>query len=100
VLLWVEKPTSGTVTITGARCADGTPMRFWYGDKPELPDTVTATTGDTSYAFDAPAGTDRPGYILWSKPGNWKLTVWKGGRAAGSFVFCVARDTSVSDPCA
>jgi hypothetical protein len=99
VLLWTARATIGTVMIRGFRCADATPMRFWYRQAAELPRTIRPTTGDTSYGLSAPAGSGKPGYILWSKPGDWKLTVWMNGRAVGSFVLCVAVDMRTPTPC-
>jgi hypothetical protein len=88
VLLWTTEPTRGGVVLRGARCADGTPMRFSY----------RTTVSDSSLTLDAPAGTGIPGYTLWSKPGKWKLTVWRSGRLLGSVVFCVAPQPTHDPP--
>jgi hypothetical protein len=99
VLLWTREATNGAVVITGRNCADGTPMRLWYGGKPELPDTITSTTGDLSYVLHGSAGSGRPGYLLWSTSGNWKLTVSRAGRPLGTLVFCVSATTGSSRGC-
>ena len=95
----VAEPTRGAVVITARNWPDGTPMRLWYGGKPELPDTITSTTGDLSYALRGSAGSGRPGYLLWSKSGNWKLTVSRAGRPLGTLVFCVSAITGSSQGC-
>lgn len=94
----ILQATSRTpVTIRGSRCAGGTPMRFLF-DKP-LPQTLTPTTGTTALALRGAAGDAFIGYILWSKPGDWRLTVSRGGRRLGSVVFCVAQSEQVTSPC-
>jgi hypothetical protein len=99
VLIFVREATKGDVVITGRRCADGTRMRLWYGDKPELPDTITPSTGDASFTFRGEAGSDRAGYLLWSKPGNWSLTVSRAGRQLGLLIFCVSARADTAAPC-
>jgi hypothetical protein len=99
VLLWTKTSTHGTVLIRGVRCADGTQMRFWYGKSEKPPDPVRPSTGEPSYALNAPAGTGTAGYVLWSKAGDWKLTVWRSGRRIGSLVFCVSQIEQDPFPC-
>jgi hypothetical protein len=86
------------VTIRGFSCVDDAPMRFLF-DRP-LPRTVSDSTGATTLTLSGAAGDSFIGYILWSKPGDWKLTVSRAGRRLGSVVFCVAQGPDIASPCA
>lgn len=74
-------------------------MRFWYRRIENLPNVIRASTGDKSFALNAPARRGTPGYMLWSKPGNWMLTVWNNGERVASIVFCVSVGTRDASPC-
>jgi hypothetical protein len=100
VLLILRRAIEGTVVITGASCTGDTRMRFLYDASP--PAVFNSTTGITALVLRGRNGDAWPGYMVWSKPGDWKLTVRRGGSVLGSLVFCVAQAALgySSAPCA
>ena len=88
VVLVVTSGTPGPVLITGERCADGSPIRFWFGN--DAPWDYARTQGNLSYALVGKPGLTQIGYLSWSKPGLWKVTVSRAGHTLASAVFCVA----------
>jgi hypothetical protein len=93
----VEKPLEGNVTLRGWRCSDGHPLRFWYksGNQayPVWNPKALETAGDfvaTLEAFGATSGVNAySGYILFTAPGKWMVSVAQGDQVLGSVVFLV-----------
>ena len=109
VLIHPVEPFDQPITLTGARCADDQPLRFWYGSAHQgtpftlgpqstpVSETVLAQTGDLS-AEIAPAppgcsgcgaGLDATGYMLFTTTGIWRVRGQSGGRDIGEIVIFV-----------
>jgi hypothetical protein len=100
VLLVVRAATGGDLVLSGRRCADGRRLRFWYGNRPSLPDRVTPTTGSQTYLIEATGPEPgRPGYFLPSKAGDWQVVLTRRQMIVGSFVFCASSSSSSPAPC-
>jgi hypothetical protein len=100
VLLVVRAATRGAVVLAGRRCADGTPLRFWYGTRPALPASVTPATGSRTYEIAATGPEKgRPGYFLPSKPGAWRVSLVRRRTVIGTFVFCASASLESPRPC-
>lgn len=102
------------VTMQGWRCSDGHPLRFWYKDRGdpfwEIQHESLETVGDLIATLE-PAGVSASdqvvdplgevhtrlggirigygGYILFTSPGTWKVSVLQQGHVLGSVVFLV-----------
>jgi hypothetical protein len=104
VPITVEKPLETNVTLKGWRCSDGHPLRFWY-EKGSQPDPVwnpktLETVGDrvaTLVAYGANSGINAyGGYILFTTPEKWKVSVFQGDRLLASVVFLVGDQSNSS----
>ena len=102
VLIGVHRPLRAPITLRGRRCSDDRPLRFFYrntGDTRDLPDAGPASElehmGDrvaTLAAGEPPItvpGLGYPGYMLFSGPGNWKVSVRRGRRLLGTAIIRV-----------
>jgi hypothetical protein len=69
------------IVLTGQRCSDRRELRFWYGrNDPPPPPPLTQqqlqTLGELAQSLPPrPAGVDHTGYVLFSAPGQWEITV-------------------------
>jgi hypothetical protein len=101
VLILPFTSLQAAVTLQGWRCADGQPLRFWYGGGvpfTSLPasEAVLASTGDLVATLEpqpTPSMGGRmsyPGYMLFTAPGAWKVVVRRNGSVLGSVVFFVS----------
>ncbi len=97
VLIHVRRPLRAPITLRGRRCSDGRPLRFFYrnvGDLRDLPQAGPAVDlqrmGDRVAALAAGEppitvpGLGFPGYMLFSGPGKWKVSVRRGRRLLGT----------------
>ena len=101
VLIFIREPLQAPIALTGARCADGKPLRFWYRSRPlRLPSNPSssaslARAGDALARLDAPdpssvsSALEYRGYVLFSSPGNWVVRVKEDGKTVGAAVFRV-----------
>jgi hypothetical protein len=99
VLIYVQRPLRAPIRLRGRRCSDGRPLRFFYrnaGDLRDLPQAGPAAdlerVGDrvaTLAAGEPPTvvpALGYPGYMLFSAPGKWKVSVHRGRRLLGSAI--------------
>lgn len=109
VLIHPVEPFDQPITLTGARCSDGQPLRFWYRDgtpfgllgpgSTPIPEAMLAQTGDLSVelrpnegtALNAQNGRDYVGYMLFTTTGAWRLHAKSGDRDLGEIVVLVLR---------
>src|SRR5947208_14254771 len=99
VLIYVRRRLRAGVSLQGQRCSDGKPLHFWYR---RYPDNIPSCTwcspeeleqiGD-SVATLAPGrppitspALGYPGYMLFSGPGDWEVSVLRGGRVLGAAI--------------
>ena len=96
VLIHVLDPLPQPVTISGARCSDGQPLRFWYAGGPPfalgpsstpVPEQVLAQTGDLTFTISQVS--DYPGYMLFTTNGSWRVLAQIAGRDVGEIVIAV-----------
>lgn len=96
VLIHVRRPLRAAITLRGRRCSDGRRLRFWYrgaGDLPVAgPPSELERMGDlvaTLAAGEPPVTVPAlgyPGYMLFSGPGSWKVSVRRGRRLLGTAI--------------
>jgi len=95
----VNKPLETPVDVRGWRCADGHPLRFWYrGGVPfhSVPDVrAMETAGDLVATLKPVRYIDSwmgigAGYMLFTTPGKWKVSVFQGDQLLASAVFLVS----------
>jgi hypothetical protein len=107
VLIHPLEQFDGSIILTGSRCSDGQPLRFWYrggtpfslgpGSTP-IPEAVLAQTGDLSVdvrygggnAGTTAPGSDYAGYMLFTTTGAWRVRGQSGGRAIGEVIIVVS----------
>jgi hypothetical protein len=109
VLIHPAAPFDQPITLTGARCSDGQPVRFWYGPAHQgtpfvmgpqstpVPEAVLAQTGELRVDIEpAPkscgscgAGLDYTGYMLFTTTGTWRVRGQSGGRDIGEIIILV-----------
>jgi hypothetical protein len=88
-----------SATLSGRRCADGTPLRFWYreGTPPlgALPASVSKleTTGDLVAQLQPDSSPDESyaGYILFPEAGDYLLTTGAPGSSGDLVLQAVVR---------
>lgn len=95
-----------TIVLTGQRCSDRRPLRFWYGRKvlppdPPLSEEQLQSLGDLAQDLPpATANADHGGYVLFSGPGQWEITVSQGGTNIGVLLVTVVEcSRTLEDPC-
>lgn len=97
------------ITLTGTRCVDGQPLRFWYGPMHQgtpfalgpqstpVPEALLAQTGDLSVQIEpgpkncgsCGPGLDYPGYMLFTTTGTWRVHAQAVGRDVGEVIVSV-----------
>jgi hypothetical protein len=97
------------ITLSGARCSDGQPLRFWYGPVHQgtpfslgprstpVPEAVLAQTGELSVRIEPHSGTatnaagtfDYTGYMLFTTTGTWRVRAQSSGRGFDEAVVLV-----------
>jgi hypothetical protein len=86
-----------TIVLTGQRCSDGRPLRFWYGrtylpPPPPLSEEQLQSLGDLAQSLPpTPANVDHGGYVLFSGPGRWEITVSQGDTNLGVLLVTVVQ---------
>jgi len=84
-----------TVVLTGQRCSDRRPLRFWYGRNelppdPPLTEQQLESLGDLTQRLPpTTAGVDHTGYTLFSGTGQWEITLGLGGANVGVLLVTV-----------
>jgi hypothetical protein len=109
MIVLVARNMDGDVALTGARCADGQPLRFWLnkggsdiwnlgpGSTP-VPDDLMASTGDLRAVLpriDAVATsgfTGYNGYILFPTAGAYRIEGFYGGQRIGEATIVVSEE--------
>lgn len=98
--IWKDPSLGSLVRLKGMACSDRRPLRFWYrgGVPMNLPATEQelATTGDLiaelRLGTEARSGENAigwPGYILYSRPGSWRVMVSVDSVEVGSIIILV-----------
>jgi hypothetical protein len=87
-----HRPIEQRLTLRGRSCATGKRLRFWY-DREQPPFTrLPATTeeleqtGALTQVLRSDRKTGFHGYMLFTRPGKWKVTVWRATRRVGSVI--------------
>jgi hypothetical protein len=117
----VDKPLESPATILGQRCSDGRPLRLWYRDGPmwqrgglpfqardvfdgkrERARDLAARLGpgqgsdtirlNSSSAMPSTTMPGFEGYLLFDRPGNWKIRVEQEGKLVGTVVVAVVTE--------
>jgi hypothetical protein len=89
-----HRPLQTRLILQGWNCSTGKRLRFWY-DRGALPFSLPAATEqfERTGALVQVLRTDRKagfhGYMLFTQPGRWKVTVRKPGVTLGSVVVAV-----------
>ena len=99
VLIHVQRPLRAAVTLRGRRCSDSRPLRFFYqnaGDLRDLPKAAPAAALQSMGDRVATLAAGEPpiiapalgygGYMLFSGPGKWKVSVYRGRRLLGTAI--------------
>ena len=84
---------TGPLSLTGYNCRDGRILRFWY-TSPPLPGPLDRRPGEGYRVAVLPYGppnTGYAGYMLFTEPGRWNITVSNRGAALGNLVITAAR---------
>lgn len=108
MLLLVAHDMESDVVVTGVRCGDGQPLRFWINKSgapwvlgptsTPVPDSVMALTGDLrafvpKTDFRSSSGvTAIGGYMLFPSPGAYRIDAFDGERQIGSVVVFVSSE--------
>ena len=102
MIVLVEQPMEGEVTLTGVRCSDGQPLRFWLNKgggaiwtfgptSSPVPDDVMASTGDLRAVLPAlPAGGSYGGYVLFRSSGAYKIEGFANDQKIGEATIFVS----------
>jgi hypothetical protein len=82
------------LVLRGSRCATGAPLRFWYEPRPDPvghPATRNqlARTGNVAQRLPSDRRVQFRGYMHFTDPGRWRITVWQRGRLLGAVVVAV-----------
>jgi len=100
MIVLVARDMDADVALTGARCSDGQPLRFWLNKgggeiwasgpaSTPVPDDVMAATGDLRAVLprmDAAATSDSTGYggyVLFPTAGAYQISGFVGDRLIG-----------------
>jgi len=107
MIVLVTRDMDSDVALTGARCADGQPLRFYLnkGGSPwslgpsstPVPDDVMASTGDLRAVLPrlgggAASGTGYNGYILFPTAGAYRIQGFAGERWIGAVTLVVSEE--------
>ena len=105
MLVLVARDMDSDIALTGVRCSDGQPLRFWLnkGGGPwsfgpsstPVPDDVMATTGDLRAVLpktDALAAgtTGYGGYLLFPTTGTYRIQGFAGDRKIGEITLAIS----------
>ncbi|MDQ6719975.1 MAG: hypothetical protein M3003_04175, partial [Candidatus Dormibacteraeota bacterium] len=120
MLALIARDMQTNITLTGVRCSDGQPLRFWMGpnrnDTPfpqgDLPvsEQRMATTGQLDPTFEAlqlptTGGViDEGGYMLFPSVGTYRIEGFAGGTKIGAVTLLVTSEvppavTPATPPC-
>ena len=110
MLALIARDMDATITLTGARCSDGQPLRFWMGpgrnDTPfpqaDLPvsEQRMATTGVLAPTFDPiqfPTTTgiiSHGGYMLFPSVGTYRIEAFANGSKISEVTLLVTTDVA------
>jgi hypothetical protein len=109
VLIHPVDPFDQSITLTGSRCADGQPLRFWYGPVHQgtpfslgprstpVPEAALAQTGELSVEIQPSTGTainsagrfDYTGYMLFPTTGTYRVRAQAANRPISEVVVVV-----------
>jgi hypothetical protein len=104
MIVLVGRDMDADVTLTGARCADAQPLRFWLNKGGGAPlslgpfsspasDEVMASTGDLRAVIPrTPSGTNYVGYILFPTSGAYRIEGFAGDRKIGEVTLFVSEE--------
>ncbi len=111
MLVLVAHDMESDITLSGLRCADGQPLRFWLnknGGAPwslgpsstPVPDEVMASTGDLRAVLPRiqaqPIGTvGYGGYMLFTSAGSYRIEGFVGDRKIGEVTLVVTSEPFV-----
>jgi len=96
VLISVIEPLAKPVTLSGARCSDGQPLRFWYlggsrillrHSSSPVPEQALAQTGELT--LTVASDSYHTGYMLFTTHGPWRLRAQSDGRDLGEIIILV-----------
>jgi len=105
MLVLVPHDMDSDIALTGVRCSDGQPLRFYLnkGSSPwsfgpastPVPDEVMATTGDLRAVLPRtpapPAGpTALGGYMLFPTAGKYRIEGFAGDRKVGEVILAIS----------
>ncbi len=98
VILHAVRDQTQTIVLRGSRCGDGRPLRFWYDDGilpgplPPLTEQQMQGVGDLATSLvPTAANIDHLGYMLFSSPGRWEVTVTQNSTDLGVLLVDVAQ---------
>lgn len=114
MLALIARDMDADVTLTGARCSDGRPLRFWMGPgrsatpfpQADLPvsEERMSTTGQldpTLEALQLPTTggiMEHGGYMLFPSAGTYRIEGFANGRKIGEVTLLVTTDVPPSNP--
>ena len=112
MLALIARDMDADITLTGARCSDGQPLRFWMGPgrnatpfpQADLPvsEERMATTGQLDPTLEAvrlptTGGIiDHGGYMLFASAGTYRIEGFANGRKIGEATLLVTTDVPPS----
>ena len=108
MLVLVARNMDSDIVLTGARCSDGQPLRFWLNkggggiwiggpSRTPVPDDVMATTGDLRAVLPridaiAPGTSGYGGYILFPTAGAYRIEALAGDLTIGEATIVVSEE--------
>ena len=104
MIVLVAHDMDADVALTGERCSDGQPLRFWLNKGGGSPlslgpfsspasDEVMASTGDLRAVLPRiPAGSGYGGYILFPTSGAYRIEGFAGDRRLGQVTLFVSEE--------
>jgi hypothetical protein len=107
MLVLVARDMDSDIALTGVRCSDGQPLRFWLNkggggiflggpESTPVPDEVMAATGDLRAVLPkmaAPAGgggSGYGGYILFPTAGGYRIEGFAADRKIGEVTLVIS----------
>ena len=98
VVVLAQRDLHRAIVVTGRRCADGKPLRFWYHKEPALPfahvpvsSDKLRRTGTLSARFGPrPARAMTGGYFQFWAAGRWKIVAHQDRRVVATAIVVVA----------
>ncbi|WP_432840187.1 hypothetical protein [Dactylosporangium sp. CA-092794] len=95
MIIYAVRDQPRAVALTGRRCTDGRPLRFWYGRNdlppaPPLSEQRLQSLGDLTQELPpVAAGVAHTGYVLFSGAGQWAIAVEEGDLTLGVLLVTV-----------